>query len=362
MPKRTPLYAAHVAASARMVDFGGWEMPINYGSQIEEHHKVRQAAGMFDVSHMTVVDIKGIQARHFLSYLLANDVARLKTPGRALYSCMLNEQGGVLDDLITYFLDESFFRVVVNAATHDKDMAWINAKAQAFDVEIEERSELAMIAVQGPTARASVMALLPAGDAAVVAEMKPFNAGQFGDMFIARTGYTGEDGFEISLPAAVATTLWDQLHNAGVAPCGLGARDTLRLEAGMNLYGQDMDESVTPLESALGWTVALKDDRAFIGKDALLEQKSRGVTNKLTGLVLQARGVLRPGQRVITHAGEGVITSGSFSPTLLKAIAFARLPKDATHNCQVDIRDRLLNCSIVRPPFARNGTVCEGII
>jgi len=361
MPKHTPLYSAHIAAGARMVDFGGWEMPINYGSQIEEHHKVRQAAGMFDVSHMTVVDILGAQARHFLSYLLANDVAKLQSTGRALYSCMLNEKGGILDDLITYFMDESFFRMVVNAATHDKDLAWITLQAKAFDVIVTERPELAMIAVQGPSARAAVLALLPENDALVAVEMKPFNAGQFGEMFIARTGYTGEDGFEISLPAESAAVLWDRLLSAGVAPCGLGARDTLRLEAGMNLYGQDMDENVTPLESALGWTLALKDDRVFIGKEALLEQKARGLEWQLTGLVLKDRGVLRPRQRIITDEGEGVTTSGSFSPTLQKAIAFARLPKDATGVCQVDIRGKLLDCNIVRPPFARNGTVCEGI-
>jgi len=293
--------------------------------------------------------------------LLANDVAKLKNPGQAFYSCMLNEKGGVIDDLITYFLDESFFRVVVNAATHDKDMAWITSQARAFDIVVTERPELAMIAVQGPVAREAVLALLPADAAAAAAELKPFSAGQFGDLFIARTGYTGEDGFEISLQAEPAVKLWNQLQAAGVAPCGLGARDTLRLEAGMNLYGQDMDESVTPLESALAWTVALKDERAFIGKEALMEQKVQGIESKLVGLVLQGRGVLRPAQRILTDAGDGVTTSGSFSPTLQKAIAFARIPKNATQSCQVDIRGKLLDCSIVRPPFARNGTVCEGI-
>jgi aminomethyltransferase len=362
MPKQTPLYEAHIAAGARMVDFGGWEMPIKYGSQIEEHHKVRQAAGMFDVSHMTVVDINGPQARQFLSHLLSNDIAKLKNPGQAFYSCMLDEQGGILDDLITYFLDESFFRVVVNAATHDKDMAWINAQATAFDISVSERPELAMIAVQGPNAREAVLALLATDDATKAAEMKPFNAGQFGDLFIARTGYTGEDGFEISMHAESAVLLWDQLLEAGVSPCGLGARDTLRLEAGMNLYGQDMDESVSPLESGLAWTVAMKGERTFNGKQALVEQKERGLESKLVGLVLQGRGVLRPGQRIVTDEGEGITTSGSFSPTLQKAIAFARIPKDATQSCQVEIRGKLLDCSIVRPPFARNGSVCEGVI
>jgi aminomethyltransferase len=311
---------------------------------------------------MTVVDIHGARSRHFLSYLLANDVAKLQTPGRAFYTCMLNEKAGVIDDLITYFMDETYFRMVVNAATHDKDMAWISSQAQAFDVVVKERAELAMIAVQGPRAREAVLSLLPESDALVAAELKPFNAGQFGDLFIARTGYTGEDGFEIALPAESATVLWDQLLGVGVAPCGLGARDTLRLEAGMNLYGQDMDESVTPLESGLAWTLAFKDEREFIGKEALLEQIENGVKNQLVGLVLKDRGVLRPGQRVITQAGEGVTTSGSFSPTLQKAIAFARIPKNASQSCQVDIRGKLLECTIVRPPFARNGTVCEGVI
>jgi len=293
---------------------------------------------------------------------LANDVAKLSTPGRAFYSCMLNEQGSVIDDLITYFVEEGFFRVVVNAATHDKDMAWINLQAAAFDVLVQERPELAMIAVQGPAARKTVLSLLPESDAAIAAELKPFSAGQFGDMFIARTGYTGEDGFEISLHAETSSLLWDELLAAGVTPCGLGARDTLRLEAGMNLYGQDMDESVTPFESGLAWTVALKDERSFIGREALLEQKAGGVESKLVGLVLQDRGVLRPGQQITTKAGPGVTTSGSYSPTLQKSIAFARIPRAATQSCQVDIRGKLLDCSIVQPPFARNGKVCEGII
>jgi len=362
MSQRTPLYDAHVAAGGRMVDFGGWEMPLNYGSQIEEHHQVRQHVGMFDVSHMTVVDIHGVQARQFLSYLLANDVARLQTVGRALYSCMLNEEGGILDDLIAYFLDEDFFRLVVNAGTRDQDLAWITARAQGFDIRVAEKPELAMIAVQGPVARHKVLALMPSADADRAAQLKPFNAGRFGAWFVARTGYTGEDGFEISLPAEAASALWEQLLLAGIAPCGLGARDTLRLEAGMNLYGQDMDERVTPLESALGWTVALQDERVFIGKDALLAQKMRGIEHKLTGLLLRGRGVLRHGQKIVTAHGPGIITSGSYSPTLQQAIAFTRIPQNASGSCQVDMRGKLLDCDIVKPPFARNGTVCEGFI
>lgn len=317
---------------------------------------------MFDVSHMTIVDIYGSQARHFLSYLLANDVAKLNSPGRVLYTCMLNEQGGVIDDLLTYFIGETFYRLVVNAATRVKDMAWIKEQARAFDVTIEERTDLAMIAVQGPLARKTVLTLLSPEDAAKAAELKPFWAAQLGELFIARTGYTGEDGFEISMPNEKAHDMWDRLLAAEVVPCGLGARDTLRLEAGMSLYGQDMDESVTPLVSGLAWTVAMHDERVFIGKEALLKQKEEGVQNKLVGLVLQDRGVFRSGQKIITAAGEGVTTSGSFSPTLQKAIALARVPSNAERNCQVDIRGKLLNCKIVKPPFVRNGKVCEGII
>lgn len=362
MPRRTPKYHAHVAAGGRMVDFGGWELPINYGSQIEEHHAVREAAGMFDVSHMTIVDITGAQARQFLSYLLANDITRLETPGRALYTCMLNERGGVIDDLITYFIAATCYRLVVNAATRDKDMAWINEQARGYDVVVEERTDLAMIAVQGPLARQAVLSLLPAEDAARAAGLKPFWAAQLGDLFVARTGYTGEDGFEISMPNEQAHDMWDQLLAAGVAPCGLGARDTLRLEAGMNLYGQDMDETVTPLQAGLGWTVAMADERVFIGKEALLKQKQEGVKDKLAGLVLQDRGVLRPAQRVVTSEGEGLTTSGTFSPSIGKAIALARIPINAAGECQVEVRGKLLNCKIVKPPFVRNGKVCEGII
>ena len=356
--QKTPLHEAHISAGAKMVDFGGWEMPLNYGSQIEEHHQVRRAAGMFDVSHMTVVDLHGARSRELLSYLLANDVARLQAPGKALYSCMLREDGGVIDDLISYLVGDQYFRMVVNAATRQKDLAWIEKHAAGFDVRVTEKPDLAMIAVQGPLAREAVIGLLPKDSAEAVRQMSPFFAGQFGAWFIARTGYTGEDGFEISLPAQEAVSLWNRLGDAGVKPCGLGARDTLRLEAGMNLYGQDMDESVSPLESGLAWTVAMKDERIFIGRKALEQQKSRGLKRKLVGLVLQDRGVLRPGQKAITAEGEGVLTSGGFSPTLQKSIGLARIPSGASGTCAVEIRGRRLQARIVRPPFARDGNVC----
>jgi aminomethyltransferase len=360
--RHTPLHEAHLAAGARMVDFVGWALPINYGSQIDEHHQVRTDAGMFDVSHMTVVDIRGPQSRAFLSRLLANDVARLQSPGKALYSCMLNEQGGVIDDLITYFMAEDWFRMVVNAATRDKGVAWLERQAADFRIAVTEHYELAMLAVQGPEARAKVHTVV--GDETVMAldGIKPFNAVESGDLFIARTGYTGEDGYEIMMPGEAAEALWGRLLEAGVKPCGLGARDTLRLEAGMNLYGQDMDEEVTPLESGLDWTVAMKDEREFIGRPALARQLDAGLENKLVGLVLEGRGVLRPQQAVMTAAGAGITTSGSFSPTLQRAIALARVPVAAVDHCTVEVRGKALEARIVKPPFVRHGKACEGIL
>lgn len=355
MGHKTPLYDTHVAAGARLVDFGGWDMPVNYGSQIEEHHAVRRDAGMFDVSHMLIADVTGDRAREYLRYLLANDVAKLKEPGKALYSCMLNERGGVVDDLIVYFIDESWFRVVVNAGTRDKDMAWLQRFADRFQVQIEPRTDLAMIAVQGPNARAKAATLIGAhADAAL--QLKPFFGRELGPYFIARTGYTGEDGWEIMLPVADAPRFWSDLKAAGVAECGLGARDTLRLEAGMNLYGNDMDENLSPLESGLAWTVVFEpSERDFVGRAALEEQRAAGVKRTLVGLVLEDRGVLRSHQRVVTSAGDGELTSGTFSPTLEKSIGFARVPAVTRDRVQVDIRGKLLPARVVKYPFVRNG-------
>jgi len=361
MTRKTILNDSHRALGARMVDFGGWDMPIHYGSQIDEHHQVRRDAGMFDVSHMTVVDLHGAQARPFLRRLVANSVDKLKQPGKALYACMLDEQGGIIDDLIIYCLREDWFRLVVNAATRDKDLAWIAAQAAPFQVEVRERPELAMIAVQGPNARERVVGLLGGDDAAAVAGLGKFAAREvagtpFGDLFIARTGYTGEDGFEVIVPEAGAVALWDALLQAGVKPAGLGARDTLRLEAGLNLYGQDMDESVSPFEAALGWTVALDEGRDFIGREVLERQKRDGAPRQMIGLVMDEKGVLRHGQRVLTARGEGEILSGTFSPTLGKAIAFARVPAgDVASGVRVDIRGREVPVRVVRFPFVRDG-------
>jgi aminomethyltransferase len=356
MGQRTPLFDAHVAAGAKIVDFAGWDMPIHYGSQLEEHHLVRRACGLFDVSHMRVVDLSGPACRPYLSKLLANDVAKLASPGRALYSCMLNDAGGVIDDLIVYHFADDRFRLVVNAGTADKDIAWMRAQAQAFgtDLAILPRPDLALIAVQGPTAPTVLFAAVP-GSEAVASPLKSFHAAWLGDdVLIARTGYTGEDGFELMLPATRALEVWNALLAAGGKPAGLGARDTLRLEAGMNLYGQDMDETVTPLEAGLAWTVDLKNpSRAFIGRAALKVPPPR----VLVGLLLIDRGVLRAHQKVITAQGEGETTSGSFAPTLNASVAFARVPLGISPGDVVDveIRDKRLKAKVVKPPFARNG-------
>ncbi|WIH05977.1 glycine cleavage system aminomethyltransferase GcvT [Xanthomonas translucens pv. graminis] len=367
MTQKTILNDSHRALGAKMVDFGGWDMPIHYGSQIDEHHQVRRDAGMFDVSHMTVVDLHGAQVRAFLRHLLANSVDKLKLPGKALYTCMLNPQGGVIDDLIVYYMSDTFFRLVVNAATRSKDLAWIGAQAQAFGVEVREREDFAMIAVQGPNARAKAIGLLREDDRAAVQKLGRFAAFEATStdgvaLFVARTGYTGEDGFEIVLPQAQAVAFWNALLEAGVAPAGLGARDTLRLEAGMNLYGQDMDDSVSPYEAALAWTVALDEGRAFIGRDVLEAQKANGAPRQMIGLVMDDKGVLRHGQKVLTAQGDGEILSGTFSPTLGKAIAFARVPAGEPGPVRVDIRGKEVPVRVVKFPFVREGQVQPGVL
>ena len=366
MTQKTILNDSHRALGAKMVDFGGWDMPIHYGSQIDEHHQVRSDAGMFDVSHMTVVDLRGARVREFLRHLLANSVDKLKKPGKALYTCMLDEHGGVIDDLIVYFMDDAFFRLVVNAATRDKDLAWIERQAGAFDVQVAERPEFAMIAVQGPNARERVQQLLAEEDRAGAARLTRFAAMDARSidgipLFVARTGYTGEDGYEVVLPESNAVGFWNALIAAGVKPTGLGARDTLRLEAGMNLYGQDMDESTSPYEAALAWTVALDEGRDFIGRSVLEEQAAAGAPRQMVGLVMDEKGVLRHGQKVLTANGEGEILSGTFSPTLGKAIAFARIPAGDAGQVRVDIRGREVPVRVVRFPFVREGQVQPGV-
>lgn len=366
MSNKTVLFDKHLEYKGKIVDFAGWQMPVNYGSQIDEHHQVRKDAGMFDVSHMVIVDLgsnnESSDIKGFLQYLLANDVAKLTESGKALYSCMLNEKGGVIDDLIVYYMADDWYRVVVNAGTRDKDLAWINKHAGAYNVSVKERDDLAMIAVQGPHAREKAFEALPVDVVEAASPLKRFFGADCGEWFVGRTGYTGEDGFEIMVPASEAPALWDKLAHAGVKPCGLGARDTLRLEAGMNLYGNDMTEDTSPLISGLSWTIAWSPEgRDFIGRSVLEKEKAAGVKYKLVGLVLEGRGVLRGHQKVVVEdengqaVAEGEITSGTFSPSLQKSIALARVPVETGETCKVEIRGKLLNAVVVKPVFVRDG-------
>lgn len=349
--KKTSLFQSHQDAGAKMVDFGGWQMPINYGSQIEEHHAVRRQCGMFDVSHMTVIDIHGQAATDFLYKLLAGDIKKTAA-NQAMYSTMLNENGGVIDDLIVYKQSDHDYRIISNAATRDKDLNWINTHAGEFDVTVREQPDLGIIAVQGPNSESLLNGLVNTN----LSELKKFRAVQSGDYFIGRTGYTGEDGFEIVLPAAQAPDLWNELLDLDITPCGLGARDTLRLEAGMHLYGQDMDENITPINCGLGWSVR-QQDYDFIGGTVISKQRAQGAAQKMVGLVLEGRGILRHGQIISDEHGDiGVITSGGYSPTTEHAIAFARIPKqNQDKKLNVSIRNKTLSCRVVKLPFVRNG-------
>lgn len=356
MAKRTPLYNAHLNANAKIVDFAGWDMPLHYGSQLQEHHHVRQQAGMFDVSHMGVVDVQGEGAAAYLRYLLANNVDRL-VEGKALYTCMLNEKGGVIDDLIVYKIRNDFYRLVINAGTREKDIAWMKKQITEFNVRLHERNDMAMIAIQGPQVKDHLPALFTTQELATLTQLKPFHFAIINDWLIARTGYTGEDGYEIILPQTLAINAWQKLLAAGVHPCGLGARDTLRLEAGLNLYGADMDETVTPLESNLAWTVIMEPvDRQFVGRQALETQLKKGIEKTLVGLVLEGPGIIRNHQKVtIENDGTGEVTSGGYAPTLEKSIALARIPTNVQGKCYVEIRNKIVPAQIIKLPFVRHG-------
>lgn len=355
MGQHTTLYSAHLAAGAKMVDFAGWDMPIHYGSQLNEHHAVRQSAGIFDVSHMTILDFTGKDVTQFLRMLLANDVAKLKYPGKALYSCLLNEDGGIIDDLIVYYLAKDHYRIVSNSSTRDTVCAWMTLQLSRFHTTLELRDDLSILAIQGPEAIARLKSVLSFSDYAVLERLKPFHTLADGQLFIARTGYTGEDGVEIMLPHDQALSLWDACLNAGISPCGLGARDTLRLEAGLNLYGTDMTIDTTPLESNLAWTVAFQpEDRAFIGREALLEQKRHSYP-QLVGLVLESKGVLRNHLPVWVGEARGEITSGSYSPSLERGIAMARIPGGFADSCEIELRGKRLPARIIPLPFLKQG-------
>lgn len=362
MIAKTPLYASHKAIGAKMVDFHGWEMPLHYGSQLEEHQCVREQAGMFDVSHMTIVDVLGAGGRQFLRKLLTNDVDALEHTGRALYGCMCNEHGGIIDDLIVYQRSPDNYRLILNSATRSRDLAWIREKISGFSAGLQERTELAMLAVQGPLAIQKTLRILSPAEADAISTLTPFECVDVDHWFFARTGYTGEDGLEIIVPQDDIPALWAALLKVGVKPCGLAARDTLRLEAGLLLYGQDMDESTTPLESGLAWTVKWQpEDRDFIGMGALLSQKQQGLKRTFAGLILQDKGIMREGQRVVVPGlPDGVITSGTYSPTLKKSIALARLPTGVTENVLVDIRGKLVPALVGKPRFIKQGTPIWG--
>ena len=354
--QRTVFYPEHIQAKAKMVEFCGWEMPINYGSQIKEHEAVRTDAGMFDVSHMAITDVSGADAKKLLQHLITNDVAKLEKSGfgKALYSGMLNNQGKVIDDLIVYYTSFGY-RLVTNAGTYTKDIAWIKQQAARFAVELIERKDLAILAVQGPNAIAKVSAIKPQL-AQQISQLKPFSSVVDGDTFYARTGYTGEDGLEIMVPNTHAVQLWQQLLSQNVVPCGLAARDTLRLEAGMNLYGHDMDETISPSECNMDWVVDIKDtNRDFIGKSAYEDFVGKGDVQRQTGLVMLGKGILREGQKVM-HNGQqvGVITSGTFSPSLKLSIAMARVNTAVTDGVSVEIRGNFEPVQVVKLPFVRN--------
>ena len=372
--QRTPFYQSHLDNNGKIVDFSGWELPIHYGSQIDEHEAVRTDAGMFDVSHMVITDIEGSQAKAWLQKLLANDVAKLKTVGKALYSGMLNEEGGIIDDLIVYLMneEETQYRIVSNAATRDKDLANFNKVAKGFEVTLTERPELAILAIQGPNAVAKLKQAKPTWSETLEG-LKPFVGADLTDIeandwFVARTGYTGEDGVEVILPGDSAEEFYKLMLEHGIKPAGLGARDTLRMEAGMNLYGHDMDDTISPYECNMGWTLALKDDRDFVGRDALVakhqQAKDNGTAMKQVGLLLETRGVLREGMTVTINQGTdkettGIITSGTFSPSLKQSIAIARIPADITDEdkVQVDLRGKgkFVDVRVLKLPFVRNG-------
>jgi aminomethyltransferase len=356
MPKTTPLYEQHLAEGAKIIDFAGWLMPLHYGSQVKEHESVRKDSAVFDVSHMAVIDINGKDACLFLRKILANDVGKL-LPTKALYSCMLNHHAGILDDLIVYCLGDTYYRLVVNAATEDKDLSWLIQQSSAYSVNIQSRRDLAILAIQGPCAWEKIRKVFNQEQNYATQNLKPFSAIEIQDWLIARTGYTGEDGLEIMLPQSQVPAFWENVRANDILPAGLGARDSLRLEAGFNLYGMDMDDSVTPLESNVGWTVDWTDkSREFIGKEALQQQLKNGVKLQLVGVVMLVKGVCRAGMDVyLPNNLRGTLTSGGFSPTLGWSIGLARIQMGDFSSLEVDIRGKRIPAKIIKPPFVKKG-------
>ena len=359
MSQQTPLHNLHVQASAKMVDFNGWSMPINYGSQIAEHESVRNNCGIFDVSHMTILDFEGAQARDLIRYIISNDIDSLKNECDGLYSAMMNESGGVIDDLIAYKMPFGY-RLVVNCATRGKDLKWISSHLKKFEVTMKERNELSILAIQGPQSE-KILSLCSNLPTVALKNKMRLQGTIKGETFISKTGYTGELGFEVILPNDESKILWQEAIAVGAKPAGLAARDTLRLEAGMNLYGFEMDESISPLECNMEWTVSLKDSkREFLGKEAFLTKKNSNDCLHLVGVLLEERAIIRSGQEVYLDAKKtvkGIVTSGTYSPTLKKSIALARVPRLKKDICYTEVRGKLLEAKIGKPRFIKEGKI-----
>ena len=347
---KTTLFEQHKNLGAKIVDFGGWSMPINYGSQINEHKVVRSDVGIFDVSHMSIFDLSGSEQAKFLKYLLPNDVDKIKNSGRALYSPLLNNDGGVLDDLIVYNLG-THYRIISNCATRSQNHDWFVKQSESYDVKIKLMNDLSIIAIQGPNS----INLLDKIGIHDLDRMSDFDVKIYNSSMIAKTGYTGEEGFEVVIENSDVESFWLSLLEAGASAIGLGARDTLRLEAGLNLYGTDMDTNNNPYESNLAWTIDLNDKkRDFIGKRAL-EEINKDACKELKGIILRDKGILRSHQLIEHKAGNGEILSGTYSPSFGFSIAFARLDKGHDGEGKVKIRNNEFKVEIVSPPFMRKG-------
>jgi aminomethyltransferase len=347
--KRTPLYDRHVAASAKLVPFAGWEMPVQYGGIREEHMAVRERAGVFDVSHMGEIETSGPGAEALLQRLLSNDVSKIKENG-AQYSVLCNERGGVLDDLFTYRLGPDRFLTVTNASNHESDLAWFERHAaDRDDVTLTDRiSDFAMLAVQGPEARA-LTETLSDGELPKRFTTKRMTVAGVPGVLVCGTGYTGEDGVELMIAPQHAATVWDAVTEAGAAPAGLGARDTLRIEACFHLYGNDLSEDRNPIEAGLGW--CCKDETGFIGSEVIAAARASGTPEKLVPFAITGPGIARQGNPVI---GGGVVTSGTLSPVLGYGIGMAYLPADRTEPgtpFEIDVRGKARSAEVRTKPL-----------
>ena len=351
---KTPLHNAHIQLGAKMVNFSNWEMPISYSSLIKEHNAVRNAAGIFDVSHMSVFDFDGGNQIAFFKKIFANDIKKIYKDNKAIYGALLNEEGGILDDLIIYHANNKF-RLVSNCSTREQNKQWLEKHAVEFGVKVMERSDMGILAIQGPNALKKILEIKEID--AQVNTLQSFGCMFEGDKLYARTGYTGEDGLELIVPTQDINHLWDQALELGCTPIGLGARDTLRLEAGLNLYGNDMTINNHPYESNLGWTIDMSDkNREFIGKNALLSI-DQSKSQKIVGIILQDKGVLRSGYEITHEQGKGVVLSGSYSPTLQSSIGLARVDQGYKENGKVMIRNKVLNIDFVSPRFLGQGKI-----